>query len=261
MNNFYPKINKKKFLKFYAIPVKNNQNGKIIPNLFIFKIIAKKGDPSILYSMTNNGLTLSIRLYGQCANLTAEEIHKEIIERSKYKEIQKIKIFEEEDEMDDPYTDEKSIIINNYQNTKYIKKYKINKEKNIFDNNEKYEINKNNNINNELFEKDRNSIEKGENLNVYMNNKTKKKKNKKKHKMEIYRMEISNIDKNVDEKILNECFQDFNCKNLKIYKQQNGLSNGFMEFTNEENTLNCIKMYNDMTIESKKIQLKLVEYN
>ena len=307
VKNFYPKINAKEFLRFYAIPIKNNHNGKIIPNLFVFKIIIKKGDPSKLYSMTDNGLTSSIRLYGQCANLTAEEIHKEIIDRDKYEKIQNIKLIEDEDEMNDPYPDENSIIINNYQNKKFNKKYKNNKIKGVFNNDEKYEINNNyinknnhfnknndyhkkdinynnkndntnNNINenldrkkimmennNELFEnekeqKDKKSKEKEENFNFYMNNKTKKKKNKKKYKNDIFRVEISNIDKNVDEAILNECFRAFNCQNLTIYKQQNGVSNGFMDFVNKENALDCIKMYNNSSIESKNIQLKLVEF-
>ena len=82
VKNFYPKIKGNDYLKFYAIPIINNQNGTIIPNLFVLKIIIKKGDPSILYSFSNNGLKSSIRLFDQCANLTAEEIHKEIIERN-----------------------------------------------------------------------------------------------------------------------------------------------------------------------------------
>ena len=147
VENFYPKVNAKEFLKLYAIPIKNNQNGKIIHNLFVLKIIIKKGDPSILYSMSDNGLISSIRLYGQCANLTAEEIHKEIIERNKYKKIQNINIIEDEDDMNDPYPDINSIIIDNYQNKKFFINHKNNKTKNVYNNDEKHEINKNNDIN------------------------------------------------------------------------------------------------------------------
>ena len=285
VKNFYPKINADDYLKFYAIPVKNNKTGKKIPNLIVFKIIIKKGDPSILYSISKEGLISTMRLQGQCANLTAEEIHKEIIERNKYKKNQKPKIKEDDDEMNDPKPQTPLIILDYKQNKNFFKKNYNNKIKNIFNKEQNYQINKNNDINknNEINKKNdyyNNEIninkndninnnnenleniigkEKEDNFNEYMNNKTKKKKNKKKYKNEIYRVEISNIDKNVDEKILNECFGAFNCQNLKIYKQQNGLSNGFMDFMNEENALNCIKTYNNVFIENKKIQLKMVE--
>ena len=65
VSNLIPKINEKEFLKLYAIPVRNNKNGKIIDDLFVFKILIKKGDPSKLYSISQKGLIFSIRLQGQ----------------------------------------------------------------------------------------------------------------------------------------------------------------------------------------------------
>ena len=59
------------------------QNKNIIPNLYVIKIIILPGDIYNLYSITNKGGYISaIRLPGQCINLTAEEIHDEIIRRS-----------------------------------------------------------------------------------------------------------------------------------------------------------------------------------
>ena len=53
LKDFSPKIDGTDYLNFYSIPVKNNKNGKIIDNLFVFKIIVRKGNPSILYSISN----------------------------------------------------------------------------------------------------------------------------------------------------------------------------------------------------------------
>ena len=74
--NIFPEIKIDEYLIFNRIPIKDNNTGKIIENLIVMKIIIKKGDPSKLYSIANKGLQCSIRLQGQCANLTAEEIHK-----------------------------------------------------------------------------------------------------------------------------------------------------------------------------------------
>ena len=85
--DFYPKCRLDK-IKVYFIPIKNIQNNKFINDLYIVKIIILQGDPFILYSMTNKGFKSAIRLQGQCANLTAEEITKEIIRRGKLGESQ-----------------------------------------------------------------------------------------------------------------------------------------------------------------------------
>ena len=85
--DFYPKCRLDK-IKVYFIPIKNIQNNKFINDLYVVKIIILQGDPFILYSMTNKGFKSAIRLQGQCANLTAEEITKEIIRRGKLGESQ-----------------------------------------------------------------------------------------------------------------------------------------------------------------------------
>jgi len=61
------------------------KDNKFINNLYVVKIIVLKGESNILYSMTNKGFNSAIRLQGQCANLSAEEIYKEIIRRGAIK--------------------------------------------------------------------------------------------------------------------------------------------------------------------------------
>ena len=87
--DFYPKCRLDK-IKVYFIPVKNMKDNKFINELFVVKIIILQGDPFILYSMTNKGFNSAIRLQGQCANLTAEEITNEIIRRGKLADSNKI---------------------------------------------------------------------------------------------------------------------------------------------------------------------------
>ena len=87
--DFYPKCRLDK-IKVYFIPVKNMKDNKFINDLFVVKIIILQGEPFILYSMTNKGFNSSIRLQGQCANLTAEEITNEIIRRGKLADSNKI---------------------------------------------------------------------------------------------------------------------------------------------------------------------------
>ena len=87
--DFYPKCRLDK-IKVYFIPVKNMKDNKFINDLFVVKIIILQGDPFILYSMTNKGFNSAIRLQGQCANLTAEEITNEIIRRGKLADSNKI---------------------------------------------------------------------------------------------------------------------------------------------------------------------------
>ena len=257
LKDFYPEIKAYEFLKFYSIPVKNNKNGKIIDNLFVFKIIIKKGDPSILYSISDKSLKSSIRLQGQCANLTAEEIHKEIIERHKFKNMPKNQIIEDEYEMNDPAPIITQRIINNEEKKRNLMN-KLNNDKDI------------KKINNEKIFKDEDN-EKNEGLKIedYLdkndnnrNKKTKKGKKIKKNKNKgIYRVEISNIDKNVDENVLRELFNGFNCQNLNFYKHQNGMSNGYMDFLKEEDANNCIETCNNMPFGKRNIKLSKFSFS
>ena len=79
--DFYPKCRLNK-INVYFIPIKSRQNNNNIKNLYVINIIILPGEPYNLYSMTNkSGYISTIRLPGQCVNLTAEEIHNEILKR------------------------------------------------------------------------------------------------------------------------------------------------------------------------------------
>ena len=79
--DFYPKCRLNK-INVYFIPVKSIQNKKNINNLYVIQIIILPGEPYNFYSITNKGGFIStVRLPGQCINLTAEEIHREIMRR------------------------------------------------------------------------------------------------------------------------------------------------------------------------------------
>ena len=290
VKDFSPKIVPKEFLKFYAIPVKDNMNGTIIDKLFVFKIIIKRGHPSILYSSSNEKLISTIRLQGQCANLTAEEICKEIIERSKKKLTpnninnydddfdknepipipiqQQIVNNEEKNKNNSPKKDEVKkefniIKENNIKNKNEINiNAIINENDNDSDNNEEKNdkefdlvgLNKNKNNKNNEFEDFRNS-------NTNNKKKKNKKKNIKKNKNNTFKVEVTNIDKNVDEKVLYELFKDFNCDNMNFYKLQNGMSNGYLDFQNEEDANNCVNTFNNVSLGQKPIKLKRINFN
>ena len=72
----------------YFIPVKSMKDNRFIHDLYVIKIIILQGEPYYLYSITTKGFKSAIRLQGQCANLTAEEITNEIIRRGKLRESQ-----------------------------------------------------------------------------------------------------------------------------------------------------------------------------
>ena len=99
--DFYPKCRLDK-IKVYFIPVKNMEDNKFINNLYVVKVIVFQGEPNILYSMTNKGFNSAIRLQGQCANLTAEEITKEIIRRGKLGELNKYENLNINEQFNDP---------------------------------------------------------------------------------------------------------------------------------------------------------------
>ena len=83
--DFFPKCRTKVDVTF--IPIKN-KNNKYIKNLYVIKIIVSQGDTNTLYSITNKGGFISyLRLKGQCALLTAEEIKNELINRDKNPEM------------------------------------------------------------------------------------------------------------------------------------------------------------------------------
>ena len=81
INDFYPECRTNK-INVYFIPIKSKQTNQIINHLYVIKIIIMPGEPYHLYSLSNKGGFIStLRLPGQCINLTAEEIYTEIIKR------------------------------------------------------------------------------------------------------------------------------------------------------------------------------------
>ena len=123
--DFYPKCRLDK-IKVYFIPVKNMKDNKFINELFVVKIIILQGDPFILYSMTNKGFNSAMRLQGQCANLTAEEITNEIIRRGKLADSNKI---ENLNLINNQFNDPEPEI--NYENEPYNKESSNSSEENI----------------------------------------------------------------------------------------------------------------------------------
>ena len=286
VEDFSPKIEPKEFLKFYAIPVKDNNDGIIIDKLFVFKLIIKRGDPSILYSSSSKKLNSTIRLQGQCANLTAEEICKEIIERNKKKLTRnKINNDDDFDKKEPTPIPIQQHIVNNEEKKKnnsqkkneVKKKFNIIKEKNTKNKNEINDnviINENDNDidNNEEKNDEENDIvglnknkindfEDFRNSNTINKKKKNKKKNIKKNKNNTFKVEVTNIDKNVDEKVLYELFKDFNCDNMNFYKLQNGMSNGYLDFQNEEDANNCVNTFNNVSLGQKPIKLKRINFD
>jgi len=83
ISGFWPSANIKN-LKVLFYPIKNSKN-KYIRDLYIVKLIVKKGDPYALYSIQKDSFKSFIRSNNQCINLTAENIMKEIIDRNNKK--------------------------------------------------------------------------------------------------------------------------------------------------------------------------------
>ena len=81
--DFYPSVRLDKIRVVY-IPVKYPKTGELISDLFIVKIIIKKGDQRFLYTMDNpkQGMISAIRKQTEVLNLKAKEIHDEIIRRN-----------------------------------------------------------------------------------------------------------------------------------------------------------------------------------
>ena len=81
IKDFYPECRTNK-INVYFIPIKSKQTNQIINHLYVIKIIIMPGERYHLYSLSNKGGFIStLRLPGQCINLTAEEIYTEIIKR------------------------------------------------------------------------------------------------------------------------------------------------------------------------------------
>ena len=80
--DFYPKCRIDK-ISVYFLRIKSFQTRRYINNLTVIKIIVMPGEPYNLYSINNKtGYISTLRLPGQCINLTAEEIYTEIMRRA-----------------------------------------------------------------------------------------------------------------------------------------------------------------------------------
>ena len=229
IGDFSPKITEGK-IKIYYIPIKNIQTDQYIDNLYVIKLIIYPGDPKILYSMSPKTFESSIRLQGQCANLTAEEIHKKIIERNKNKNI----IINSNDKNFDDPTPEVNNGVDNYyvENDDEFNNYEINQGNNL------YLINRN-----KQYKKRRNKI-----------------KNK---KGKIIRIKIFNIDENILVKDLKIIFKDCGCFYFQFFQKRNGKSKGFgyLFFNDELSVNNFIKTYNDTILGNKLLKFKKEYFN
>ena len=200
------------------------ENDQYIENLYVVKLIIYPGDPTILYSISPKSFYSSIRLQGQCANLTAEEIHKNIIERHKKGNII---ININEKDFDDPPPE---VNIDNDNN---------------FIEDEETEISQND--------------KKGKVGFIGGKRNKKKKKNKIKSKLgKIISVKIYNIDENYLAKDLKNFFKDSGCFSLQFFQKRNGKSRGFgFLYFSDENIANFfIESYSNAKIGNKILKLK-----
>ena len=219
---FYPKCRLDK-IKVFFIPIKSMKDNKFINNLFIVKIIVLQGEPYILYSMTNKGFNSSIRLQGQCANLTAEEIYKEIIKRGELKNnIENIQNYNKD--FNDPEPE-----IN------YEVKEEINDENDWIINNKK---------------NSENTVE------------IPKNKKKKLNKRDIYVVEVKNIDANLESKKVYDFFNGCGCIYQKFFAK-NGKSRGYgiLKFSSEYLANSIIDKFNQTKLGENNIVLTLRKHN
>ncbi len=220
--DFYPKCRLDK-IKVYFIPIKNIQDNKFINNLFVVKIIVLQGEPYILYSMTNKGFNSSIRLQGQCANLTAEEIYKEIIKRGALQKNYEAINHNMNNEFKDPEPE-----VNYMENDNDDDGWIINEKKNS----------------------------NGENKEVRRNKK------KKMNKRDACVVEVKNIDVNLDIKEVYDYFNGCGSVYKKFFSK-NGKSRGYgiLKFSSEHLANSIINKYNQSKLGANNIILKLKKNN
>ena len=217
--DFYPKCRLDK-IKVYFIPIKNMKDNKFINNLYIIKIIVLKGEPYILYSMTNKGFNSAIRLQGQCANLTAEEIYKEILKRGAL----------------DKKVENNNIINNEFKDPEPEINYEI---KNDIDENDWIINDKKKNKKTEILEAPKN-------------------KKHKLNKRDVYVVEVKNIDINLDTKNVYQAFNGCGSFYQKFFSK-GGKSRGYgiLKFSSEHLAKSAIDKYNQSQLGSNNIILIL----
>ena len=231
IDKFCPKIPNGK-IKMFFIPIKNAEKDSYIENLYIVKLIILPGDPTILYSLSSKTFYSSLRLQGQCANLTAEEIHKNILERSKRNNT--INSYNEKDFEDPP------------------PEFIDNKNYNSIEMDD--EISQDNNYPKQM---------------IYLVDKKKKKK-KKKNKRKSKEGEgggkiiikVYNIDQSKYVKELKNLFKESGCYNLQLF-QKNGRSRGFgyLYFNDENKANNFIQIYQNAQFGNKPLKCQKKYFN
>ena len=208
--DFYPKCRLDK-IKVYFIPIRSMKDNKFINNLYVVKIIVLKGEPNILYSMTNKGFNSAIRLQGQCANLSAEEIYKEIIKRGAIKN----NYINLENEFKDPEPEINfDVDQDNEIDDDWIIKDKKKKKK----------------------KKDRDKI-KQKNKRIKMN------------KRDIFVVEVKNIDNNLKVKDIYDFFNGCGSLSQKFF-EKDGKSRGYgiLKFSSENLAKSAIDKYNQIKL-------------
>lgn len=240
IDNFTPHILNGK-IKIFYIPIKNIKNNSIINDLYIIKIIIYPGDPTILYSISPHKFISSMRLQGQCANLTAEEIYKEVILRNKKKGMNTIKSSIELD-FNDPEPE------------------KIEDSQNYCEDNDEDGNNYYNNKYDYVYENDNTNIkERTGEMNYRVNRAVKRR--KKKHKKKAGKaatLKVYNIDQGILAKDISNLFRNCGCFSGKFFAKRNGRSSGFgyLLFANENLANNCISKFNNAKIGNKNIKFK-----
>ena len=230
--DFYPKCRIDK-INVYFIRIKSFHTKKFIKNLHVIKIIVWPGEPFNLYSLNNKGGYIStLRLPGQCLNLTAEEIHLEILKRA---ELLKQKHITEQ-------SNNTNINTNNIINT----------NTNTNTNNNKTETKENSN--------EESNEENYEDITIdeLAENEPEDKNNKKKV---TYVVKITNIDTSLKIKDINRYFNGCGCF-LQKFPSEEGRSKGFGEihFSKKETAKYLIQKYNNINLcGAKKILMKLTK--
>ena len=218
--DFYPKCRIDK-IKVSFIPIKNMKDNTFINNLYVVKIIISQGEPYLLYSMTNKGFNSAIRLQGQCANLSAEEIYNEIIRRGILKN----------------NFSNNNVINNDFNDPEPEINYNIEKD---IDENDWIINNKKSNKNNE---------------NKYSHRNKKKKMNRR----DLFIVEVNNIDVNLDTKKIYEFFNGCGSIYQKFFSKEDGKSRGYgiLKFSNENLAKSTIDKFNQSKLGSNNIILKM----
>ena len=238
IDDFNPHISDGK-IKIFYIPIKNIQNDTYIKDLYIVKIIIYPGDPIILYSMCFDTFISSVRLQGQCANLSAEEIHKEIIERNKNKKMNKINAINEQD-FNDPDPEVAQQLDNFYE------------EYNDGPSTNRYDYIYDNNININEFQNNRRG-----NFRNNRNRRRRKKKNKKKSGKNVT-VKVYNIDDKINVNDLKYFFKNCGCISGQFFAKRNGNSKGFgyLQFANDNSANIFISKFTNTILGKKMIKLK-----